>query len=488
MKPILKYILIITLICAAFLLFFVNSDREFIRYLPQEGEPFSIVLRSDSIYQQTFASSRHTISRLSLFIRPSVSSPLPAKSFIVSVHQADHLLAQQAVATSFIDDGGATQVQFTPPITTEPGQILSFSISVPPALSGKIRAQTVNQDDKPVTDDISLTIDSSPQPQPLAFQLYYGFRPPLSFQLSILLLLAATLLLLNRPLNSPIPLAIYIIATAAAYISPSIIVGDFSFTLLLAFFLAQLTMILLLYSYQLPAPVIFLGANAFAFSTYFPLHVYAERDKLIIFALLPALFWLTKSKKSRHIFLTALLVLSLSLLIFLPYASSEHKPVHVANLKDILLDPNQIPTTDKFHAAYYALQIPKGDPNVIDQYGGWDHFGSYFGLINLSLALLGIVIHGKKHWPILLLGALAIIVSANSFITPHLATIFFFPPQHLIIISSFALAVFAALGLNSLWRFLKYNPLTNTIIYLIVFIALLDLLNVSSKTLQFGLL
>lgn len=489
MKTLFRLLLIAVFLLAAAALFFVTSEREFVSYQPLEGELSGIILRTDTSYQQTFITNRHSISRLSLFLRPVTDQPLPNDVLGIAITSSDAVLSNTVIPVSFLNRDGATQVNFSPALATEPGDLITFVISAPPALSGLIRVQLVDLINNPDISDISFSIAGATQPTPLAYQLYYNYRPPLSYQLAIYLLFLVIWLASRRSLLHPFILTAYVILSTIAFLSPAAMLANYYWSLTLAFIVALTGMLLLLRSYQLPAASILLGANAFAFSTYFALHAQAGRDKLLIFSFIPLILWfiLVRKKSAYRLAFGLMLLLLLAWLFFAPYQPPLPSPALVANLKDILLDPNQIATADKFQASYLALQIPQGDPSAILRSGGWDNFGSYIGIINLSLALIGLAALARRYWYIALLGSAGLLLAATP-LTLLLVSRLFLPPQYLVILLTFALAFFASFGLSKLYRFLGPSLVTSFIVYSITIFALFDLLNVTSKTLQFGLL
>lgn len=489
MKTLYRLLSVAVFLLAAAALFFVTSEREFVSYQPLEGELSGIILRSNTVYQQTFITDRHSISRLSLFLRPVTDQPLPDDVLGITITSSEAVLNNTVIPVSFLNRDGATQVNFSPSLATSPGDSITFVLSAPPALSGLIRVQTMDLINNPDISDISFSIGGVTQPSPLAYQLYYKYRPPLSYQLAIYLLFLVIWLVSRRSLLHPLILAAYVILSTIAFQSPAAMLTNFYWSLTLAFIVSLTGMLLLLRSYQLPPAAILVGANAFAFSTYFALHAQAGRDKLLVFSSIPLLIWfiLVRKKPAYRLAFGFILLLLLAGLFFAPYQSPLPRPALVANLKDILLDPNQIATADKFQASYLALQIPQGDPSAILRSGGWDNFGSYIGIINLSLALIGFSALARRYWYITLLGSTGLLLAATP-LTLWLVSRLFLPPQYLIILLTFALAFFASFGLSKLSRFLGPGLVTSFIIYSITIFALFDLLNVTSKTLQFGLL
>ena len=174
MKTIYRLFLIAVFLLAAVALFFVNSDREFVSFPPLEGEPAGVILRSDTAYQQTLTIDRHSISRLSLFLRPVTDQPLPADVLEITVSSPHAILTKKIIPVSFLNRDGVTQINFTPALATEPGDPITFVLLIPPKLSGLLRAQTIDLANDPDLSDISFMAAAAAQPTPLAFQLYYN--------------------------------------------------------------------------------------------------------------------------------------------------------------------------------------------------------------------------------------------------------------------------------------------------------------------------
>ena len=492
MKKTHRYLLGIIILLISPFFFTAKFDLQYISNPAQEGEVAGVKLAAGKSYLQSFSTTRHSISELSLFLRPATTKPVTTHSIKLKVHRGDEILATQEINPSFINNDSQTNVRFPSPLVTKPGQLISFSLTVPPELSGNYRAQLSLPNEDSEARNATFYLDNQPQDQNLAFNVSYTFRPPLSYQLGILSLFLAAFLIANLSPKSHAAIIFYAITLTASFISPVVALDSFSPLLLATFIVGFLSMFFFLRSLNLPLPAILLGAHAYSFTTYFPLHILSGRAKLISFAFLPLVFLMFYPSRrfiKKHFKLSGLiLIIIFILLIFLPYQPPSIKPIHTAQLKDIFLDPNQTPVSDKFHPAYNALQIPKEDPSVIEYYGGWDNFGSYIGFINLLLALVGIVFTAKRYMPLLAIGVIALVISSTQLLIPSVSIFLPIPPQYLIIIATFILTTFATLGLTRLWRFLGKDPLTNAIIITIVIFALFDLLNVSSKTLQFSLL
>jgi hypothetical protein len=491
MKTIFRLTLIVLFLTAAIGLLQVNSERQFMNYEPQEGEASAVVLSADSTYTQTFTVARRSVSRIAIYLRPTSDSPLPNLPLLFTVSSPTEGLTTVNVPASFINRDGTTQIRFNPPLTTSFNDLLTLTITVPPDLSGRLRAQTINQDDNGPAPTVSFAINSQEYPSPLAFQVYYNYRPPLSYQLSLVFIFLALWLMSRRPFFHSLVSTSYVLIGSVAYVSPAVQLNHIPWLLGAACAISLTGMLLLLRSHQLTPAAVFLGAHAYAFSTYFALHAQVGRSVLLVFSLLPFIFYFIRRQRkspSRVFFLGGLLSLGVVVIALALFQPAAPFPAHTASLKDILLNPNQVPDADKLQAPYFALQIPHDNSSEIARSGGWDNYGSYLGFINVCLAIIGLLFYAKRHIAITLVGLTGLIVATVPLVTTSLLTWLWFPPQYIIILLTFALSFFAALGLFRLQKFLGPYPVTSFIVYSIMFFALFDLFNVIGKTLQFSLL
>ncbi len=456
------------------LLLFTTTDREFINLQPTEGASHAIVLDSSKTYQQTFTATRPSISQLGLFLSPpTINTPSDNISIIVS--SRNKKLAEEIIPTEFINKGSATQVTFSPPIYISTGDTITFAIQVPPSLDKKIRIQERVPDPSFSTANVAFYINDVKQNSPLGYQVDFVYRPALAIQLGGFIILLAIF-------NIFPSLQLYIIGVSFLFSLPLILLNNFSWPIFIFTSIALAGMVLLLNRHKLTLlPVIF-GAQAFAFSTWLPLHATADRSIYAILALLPLLFVIipkniiSKNRRKKIIIAAALTVLLLSIF------SSINIPVKIspltANPRDIFLDPIQPPSSIKVIGA------------------SWDHFGSFLGITVLSLAFIGIIWQGPKHKAILITGIIGALLALVPPITSLFTAILPVPPQHLIILTTFSLAYFSAWGLFGLQQYLRPQKtsthmtdiLSISLIGIITFIALFDLFNVAATTLEFGLL
>jgi hypothetical protein len=159
MNTSLKIGAIAFLILAAVTLLQIKVDREYINHAPTEGQEAGIVLQTGHAYEQTFIARRPTITRLGIFLRP-VQTSLPAEEVTVEVQHRETLLGQAVIPASFIDAEGSSQVRFTPALSVPAGEPVTISISVPPALSERIRLQQRVVDSTFDASNVAFTVDS----------------------------------------------------------------------------------------------------------------------------------------------------------------------------------------------------------------------------------------------------------------------------------------------------------------------------------------
>ena len=448
-------------------LLFIKTDREYINLAPTEGIDAGMVLEAGHLYEQTFIARRPTITRLGLFLRPTQTS-IPLGDVAIEVRDKEKTLGQAALPLAFIDTEGAAQIRFSPPLTVTEQQAITIVISVPPPLSGAVRLQQRDLDDTFDATNVSFVRDGVTQDQPAAYQVYYRYRPLLAQQLAGLLLLGAGLLILPN-------LLVYILGLGVIFVLPLNGLVGFNWILFAYTAVALAGMIVVLHKDRLSLLPALLGANIFAFSTWFPLHLQGGRASYALAAALPLLFVLTARHKElsprRRLHLWGALALFATLILWLVplFPPATPGPSGIAQPRDVFLDPNQVAVAVKVLGST------------------WDHFGSYVGVINAALAVLGISFHGWRRKEVLVLGGLGALAAFSPlYRLPGLPI----PPQHLVIMVTFAIAYFAAAGLFILQRFLHASPpgrdrVVTTVIALIVLIALLDLWQVAAATFEY---
>lgn len=493
-KSLIKRILIAALpLGAGLLLGTISTDREYINLVPEEGIQNGVVLEAGKQYEQTFAATRTSLTRLSLFLRP-LKANLPREEKVeITLSKGDAVIARQAASAAFIDTEAATQFRFTPSLQTERGELITIRLTVSPGLDKAVRLQLRPHDGSFDPATVIFKINGEVQNSPAGYQVYYQYRPPFAIQIAGLLIFAALLIAAKIRPAHPASAALYVFGLTVLYLSPAWLLGNPPLFLSLITAIALGGMLVLLQKQGLSLPAILLGAHAFAFTTWFPLHVLAGRLKIMPFVLLPLLFFIPSlaSKKYRLFGFALLIGGALLASAVLPWTPAPHLAGLTASPKDIFLDPNQIPSSFKFDQDFLRVsQVPIRDPDVIAKAGGWDHFGSYIGFITSVLALLGLATRLKKSWKLALVGALGLLLATIPAVTAAANTILPFPAQYAIILATFTLAYFAAQGLEVIALIVgaKTENVPSLLIYAIMAIALLDMLQVASRTLEFGLL
>jgi hypothetical protein len=469
MSKLQKLVLAVLLFAVGAALFMVRTDREYINLVPTEGTPHGSVLMSGQSVKQTFIARRRTITRLGVFLRPA-QPDIPSGNVTLTVKRGEQILAEQIIPTSFVDAEGAAQVRFDPPLKVNPSEELTLQVSVPPELTQALRLQQRLLDDTFDATNTTLTIAGVAQVNPAGYQVYFRYRPALASQLGGFMILGALLVLIPR-------LPLYILGSALLFALPAGI-GSAHFLVLFAYAGAAMAgMLLLLQKEKVALLPALLGAHVFAFTTWLPLHAEAGRPAYALAALLPLIVVsishyrrLTAGRIKQLAAAMALFVLLVIYLAFPLVATSP--PTGTAQPRDIFLDPNQVVAAQK---------VPGSS---------WDHFGSYAGFINVGLVAIGIVWQARRRKFMLVLGIVGAIIAFSPLTLP-LASVLPLPPQHLIILTTFALAYFAAWGVQGLRHFLDpampaSDKVVTTVIALIVLLSLLDLWQVAASTLEYG--
>lgn len=463
-----------------------RTDRLYKIAEPIEGQEQGVILDAQRHYGQSVVYGRRNVTRVGLYLR-AVTNELPSGKISLRVKQNGRILAENKIESVVIDNEGATRWRFNPPLGIDANQNIELEIKMDETLSGMVRAQKSSNDHG---DDYKFMVDGKRQDDYLAMDIYDAFRPPLAYQLGIILLAATVVWVARIKIYGRAGTFISLAVLVLLYVLPSLAAQRWPMELLVTFVIALSGMYWLLQQRQLPWPAVMLGAQAFAFTTWWPLQLSSGRGKILAIACLPYLVMLifyrqrlsTKEKKTA-VMVSILFIVS-AIAVF-SWQEQKTIPLVAAGWRDIFLDPNQTPNAFKVGDPYLSLQMPKGDPATIVTQGGWHHFGSYVGLINLILAFIGIPFYGKKNWVVLLIGVASVIVAASP-LTSHLVSITPLPPQYAIIGATFALSFFAAGGLVKVWAFLGQSRLVSFIIYCILLFALLDLMNVVNKTNQFN--
>ncbi len=454
-------------------LLFVVSDREFSNLTPTAGQVFSVPLRSQSAYAQTVTAERTSVTRLGLFFG-GLAKHFPAGNVRITVATASGVERVTILPSRFIDVDGSTQIHFNPPIVTKIGEHIIIRLNVDTALDNVVSVQLRAADGSYDLTSAIFTIDGKPQPLPLAYQLYYLYRPPLATQMAgILLLVALGHYWPNRFLKGWAAPIFYGLVVSALSLLPAVLLGHFSWGL----FLGQAVAVVGMYSYlrqrvgRWPALA---GAHVFAFTTWFALHLLAGHSSYILLAFLPwAALVYEKYMKPRLVWQGAVVVSGLVLAWSLAGIIIPHTlPVSVAaSWRDIFFDPNQVPSSQK-------IAGPES----------WEHFGSYLGFINAIFLIIGVIFRARRL-PLLAGMSLVMAVVLSGPLIPYLAPFALVPLSHMVIILTFLLAIWTALGVERLQNFLgSADPFVNKLLAAFIVIALFDLWHVLAGTLEYTFL
>jgi hypothetical protein len=403
--------LLLVLIAAPLLL--VHSDREFSNLTPTAGRAFSVPLLTKNSYTQTVFAQHASLTRVGVFLQAGTKN-IPDGTVSITVASAHGDTRTAVFPSRSIDSEGSTQAHFDNPLATTPGEKLTITLSVSPSLNNLVSLQTRENDGSFDPATLQFYINGQPQAQPFAYQMYYDYRPPLALQLAGILVFVAIALLAwprlqRRPLLAQ-ALAYGAYASLLACI-PALTAGH----LPLALF-ATKALIAAIFMYFLQPKVGWLpalaGAHVAAFTSWFALH-----------ELFPAnLAWTAAT----------------------------------AAWRDILFDPNQVPS---------AMKVAGSN---------WANFGSYLGFINALLAIIGLASFGKKK-VILLVGTIAAFL--------------LLPFAHLAIVFTICAAVWTSFGLYSLQTFLgRHSPWIAILLAVLLIISLLDLWHVLAGPLEFAYL
>lgn len=467
--------LALTLLCVVAGGFLVTTrvDRLLLELAPSNGALFSVTLSNSKVYSQTLVTTRHSISKLNYYL--TVASSAPANGVIqVKLMRGQEVIGQSVLPAVFVNSLGASEFVFSPPVATIPGETLSSTIQVAPAMSGLVKMQTRQADGTFKASDTTFTIDGAQQENPLAYQAFYSYRLPFAIQLGGLLVLAG-LFILVPPVSDrqkDIWLTVYAFSAITLFLIPNFTLGGWPWLLIISQATALLGITLLLKRFGLSTLSALFGAHIFSFTSWFPLHFLANRQLYILIALLPALLVLSRYRKQtshywRVVFVILILATTATTILFGRHVFSSLSISQMANARDIFLDPNQLSSAVKFTLP--NEQVPPA----------WDNFGSYIGIPVAVFALIGLITSGRKHKAVVLGGIICAIFSLTSFI----------PLPHVIIGVTFTLAILSACGFDNLYRFLgAHDKLVTVLMALVMVIVLFDLWNVSAGTLEFALL
>lgn len=337
-----------------------HSDRQYISLAPTEGVAHGIVLQADATYQQTFIATRRSLTRLGIFLRLSPDSTSePVTIQLLRDHQ---VIGQQTISAAFINSNDATQVRFEPPINTSLGEQLTFKISIPVGLSGKIRAQQRELDSSFSDANVSFFIDDEKQAAPLGYQAFYDYHSPFATQLGSLTLFGAVLVLVwpwRRQYQTWF-IGGYLLMVGSLAIIPRLFIAPMPWLL----YVVQLVVLMAMYRLMRRAgtgviPALF-AAQVFALTSWWPLHLLANWHNV-------------------HVLVA-----------------------QAATLRDIFLDTYQVAS---------SIKVVGG--------ASWDHYGSYIGIPAALLALVGLIFQARRQWQIFLIGLAGLLAATVWPLIPH---------------------------------------------------------------------
>lgn len=449
-------------------LFQYTTDREYINLAPTEGRAFSTVLESVRTYEQQFIPTRTSISRFGLRLQPQTAA-LPPEVLVISLHRNNETIGQAALAADFLDSEGFSQVKFSPAIPTTVGESLTMRLVVPPSLDRKISIQHRERDSSFNSNDVNFLIDGEPQSSPVAYQVYYYYRPPLAITVGVLILIAMGWWLAPQWWQTLPWSGLYPLLLALLFVLPALLKGGFPLVLMIAVVIAATGMMQLLRakSYSLDAQI--LGATIFSLTSYFSLHAGQGQAVLLVGAAFPWLvWWLGQWRRSDTVVLWGAAIVIVGVMYAgLLAVGLPSVPVSAAP-KEILLDPNQVYDSYKV----MGTTLP------------WHHFGSYAGFINVGLALIGLLTRGRRTIPYLFFGSVLLLVTLSSPLAALAAESRLIPTPYLIIFVTFAISFYAANGLIALKNYLGDTPAVAMISGCLIGLSLLDLLFVGTTTLE----
>ncbi len=450
--------LVVICVATAVFLLHYSVDREFINLSPTPGAAQVVPLKAGTAYELQLTARNGPITRLGFFLKP-LQENLPVGLVTLVVKKNGVEVTRSSVATSFIDAQGFTQWRLEPPLQITKAEELHVALVLPDALSEKIGVQLRLVDDTFTARDAIFTIDGVTQPNPIAHQAYFAYRPAFASHLAGLLLLAAGAVLYPLSLKkyaSPV----YALALALVAYTPVLRLGVSPVWPIFAVAASWWGMFRLLRQRGVGVIPAGIGAHAASLTTYFALHLLVGQSNLAYLALLPLVF----SFKKKPVVYGVAAVLLLAAII--PGLAADRLPV--ASLRDIWLDTNQ---------AAQALKIPGSTEP-------WWHFGSYVGVLGALLGGLGLLTCGKREWRglTLLVFSLLLIQVVGPRYSPTAGL--FVPWAYLIIIPTYALAYFIGLGADAMRRYLGPSRPATVILASIGLVSLLDLLYVLITTLE----
>jgi hypothetical protein len=267
-----KILSILGLLLVGGLLLRLKTDREYINLTPHEGQAAGVVLEAGTAYTQIFEARRFTISCIGLHFRPNTKT-IPADAITIGLERSHEVAATTTLHSSALATTGISQVCFDPPLVTRNREPIALTVRVPATLSGTLRLQTRQPDDSFNPATSTFLINDVVQPAPLAYQVRYQYRPPITIFMGGLLILAA--LWLVWPF-----ITLYAVGSSFLFILPALLVGSRPVA---AAVVACVVFLITYWSarrYGLDVFAALLAAHAVAFTTWWPLHLVVDWSQI----------------------------------------------------------------------------------------------------------------------------------------------------------------------------------------------------------------
>ena len=253
----------------------VRANLEFFNLIPTDSATHITPIKSESVYRQEITIQRKTLSRLGIYMRPLQEISDASAALRVSILRHNDVIGSGFIPAIFIENGGPSYVTFDNPITTHKGERIIIEISAPEGLSGAIALRQRMYDAQFPRADSIFSINSVPQDQVIAFNMFESIRPALLRQLGgILITLGLALVFLStlrtyRTMASLSMLSIIALLYAIPAWDASMSYGLFSLAVA-ALLLCMWALLRIAGRTHFSA---MFGAAVFACSTWLPLHI-----------------------------------------------------------------------------------------------------------------------------------------------------------------------------------------------------------------------
>ncbi|MBI3255385.1 MAG: hypothetical protein HYZ63_00255 [Candidatus Andersenbacteria bacterium] len=450
----------------------VRADLPFLFLLPTPGAANQVGLVPDTTYEYTFQVNQAlTLTRFGFYFAPAGS--LPPQTLTLAISQAGLQKGQAQLSGVFIDSEGPSFWQFRPALKLEAGQAAVASLQIPAEFAHKIKVKLRQPDESFRAEETNFRISGQSQSTPLAYAVYAGYTPPLAPQLAVIAALVALYLIIkpHRPFLQDIAVVAGAVALTAAYLFPAAGSTPFPWFLLATQSGAVMAVFWYLKGRGFHGISAAPAAAIIAYSSWLPLQYSAGRflyGLIVPVALLGIFLAASQPLMRRRLALgiAALLTLFVFTLPIQP-AAFDYSLDGYSNLRDVLLDPYQVPHAEKATSA---------TPTPI----AWHNFGAYIGIPAGLAAIIGLVSGWRRHRKLALLTlGVALLLSL------HLPPPFSIVIAHSSIFLVVLLAYFAALGLENIRKFLGYeDKLVRVLVTLVALIVTLDIWHTVSDVLN----